>query len=344
MQKISYPLTATLKITNQCNLSCIHCIASSGKKSKNELSKKEIFKIIDELDINHVFSLDINGGECFMRPDIYEIIEYCTYKNFDTCISTNGTLITAQCAEFLKKCNVKLAKVSLDSADEKIHNQIRGTKDAFSNAISGIKNLVKVEIPVVLQTAISRKNASGLKKLVSLASELGVSGINIFVVVPSGRAQNMQSDILSPDDYFELLKNIHNLKQEFSSINFLTDSPLNYVFEILNGNRATIKNECTCLAGKMGVVIKEEGTVIPCPYFEIPLGNIRHNPKIIKEYWMKSPFLNSLGDAKQLAPECTACKFGSTCFGGCRAAAYYKNGNISSLDPFCWYVKRSEKI
>ena len=60
---LNYPIAVSLKLTNQCNYRCVHCMANSGDIT-DEMTKEDIFNIIDEISDNNAFVLDLTGGEC----------------------------------------------------------------------------------------------------------------------------------------------------------------------------------------------------------------------------------------------------------------------------------------
>lgn len=334
--QLDYPIAVSLKLTNQCNYKCIHCMANSGDITE-EMTTEEVFNIIDEINSNNAFVLDLTGGECFLRKDIKKIIEYSSMKNFLLVISTNASLITEDLAFFLSKNKVSLVKVSLDSANSEIHNFIRGVDNAFSSTIEGIKNLRKFSIPVTIQVAISKINSDNLENLIKLCRELDVDAINFFIVLPGGRAININSEIFTPSEVEKFYEKLYFLKNEYTDIKFLHDSPLQCVYEIINNVRPKLKKETSCLAGKTAVFIKENGDIIPCPYFNYIMGNIKKES--LKNIWLKSSIRNKLYSRDFLDKECQSCKYTNECFGGCRAASYEKYNSIIKKDPYCWVVK-----
>ena len=72
------PLSASIIVTNKCNLRCIHCHLSSGTALENEMTTEEIFRVIDEAKDLGVKRLIISGGEPLVRNDIMSIIEYAS--------------------------------------------------------------------------------------------------------------------------------------------------------------------------------------------------------------------------------------------------------------------------
>ena len=43
------PICLTWELTYACNLSCVHCLSSSGRRDPRELSTDECFAVVDEL-------------------------------------------------------------------------------------------------------------------------------------------------------------------------------------------------------------------------------------------------------------------------------------------------------
>jgi mycofactocin biosynthetic radical S-adenosylmethionine protein MftC len=57
------PICLTWELTYACNLACIHCLSSSGRRDPRELSTEECKAVIDELAKMQVFYVNIGGGE-----------------------------------------------------------------------------------------------------------------------------------------------------------------------------------------------------------------------------------------------------------------------------------------
>ena len=72
------PICLTWELTYACNLSCVHCLSSSGRRDPNELSTAEAKAVIDELQRMQVFYVNIVGGEPTVRPDFWELVDYAT--------------------------------------------------------------------------------------------------------------------------------------------------------------------------------------------------------------------------------------------------------------------------
>src|SRR6201993_3322907 len=70
------PICLTWELTYACNLSCVHCLSSSGRRDPRELSTAECKAVIDTLERMQVFYVNIGGGEPMIRRDFMEIVDY----------------------------------------------------------------------------------------------------------------------------------------------------------------------------------------------------------------------------------------------------------------------------
>ena len=91
---LAAPICLTWELTYACNLACVHCLSSSGRRDPRELSTAECKAVIDELERMQVFYVNIGGGEPTVRPDFWELVDYATAHHVGVKFSTNGVKIT----------------------------------------------------------------------------------------------------------------------------------------------------------------------------------------------------------------------------------------------------------
>ena len=72
------PICLTWELTYACNLQCVHCLSSSGRRDPRELTTAEAKRVIDELRDLQVFYVNIGGGEPTVRSDFWELVDYAT--------------------------------------------------------------------------------------------------------------------------------------------------------------------------------------------------------------------------------------------------------------------------
>jgi MoaA/NifB/PqqE/SkfB family radical SAM enzyme len=72
---LNSPICLTWEWTYACDLACVHCLSSSGRRDPNELSTEQMKAVVDQLAEMQVFYVNIGGGEPMLRPDFFEIVD-----------------------------------------------------------------------------------------------------------------------------------------------------------------------------------------------------------------------------------------------------------------------------
>ncbi len=102
-------------------------------------------------------SFNVTGGEPFLRPDFFAILERMAGIGFEIYVLSNGTIITAERARRLADLPVHGVQVSLEGPRE-IHEAIRGP-GSFAASLQGIRTLTAAGVKVSLNATLSRLNA-----------------------------------------------------------------------------------------------------------------------------------------------------------------------------------------
>ena len=88
------PICLTWELTYACNLACVHCLSSSGRRDPRELTTAEAKASSTSCSDLQVFYVNIGGGEPTIRSDFYELVDYAVDHGVGVKFSTNGTTIT----------------------------------------------------------------------------------------------------------------------------------------------------------------------------------------------------------------------------------------------------------
>ena len=84
------PICLTWELTYACNLACVHCLSSSGRRDPKELTTAEALAVVDELADLQVFYVNLGGGEPMIRKDFLDIVDHAVGRNVGVKFSTNG--------------------------------------------------------------------------------------------------------------------------------------------------------------------------------------------------------------------------------------------------------------
>ena len=113
---LNSPICLTWELTYACNLACVHCLSSSGRRDPRELSTDEAKAVVDELQRMQVFYVNIGGGEPTVRPDFWELLDYAISHDVGVKFSTNGIKLDKRRAAQLAATDYVDIQISLDGA------------------------------------------------------------------------------------------------------------------------------------------------------------------------------------------------------------------------------------
>ena len=152
-----------LNFNNACNLRCKYCFTNSpkGDHVKEYLDIGAIKKLADEADELGYFEFDLQGGELLLQPDkLFSVLEAIKPERFYLYLTTNGFHLDEKMAKKLAQYKVSRVSVSIDSMDEKIHDEIRGRKESWKRAIEGLKHVKKAGMDPYLNITVGHYNAN----------------------------------------------------------------------------------------------------------------------------------------------------------------------------------------
>ena len=112
-----YPFYASFKITHKCTLKCSFCNVWMEKTP--DLSKEDVFKVLDNLGNSSITLLSLEGGDPLMRKDLGEILEYAHKKPFYLFFTTNGHLLDKRPMEEYGK-NIDYLHISIDEGHDNL--------------------------------------------------------------------------------------------------------------------------------------------------------------------------------------------------------------------------------
>ncbi len=201
--------------TRKCNLRCRHCYAGAENKDfEGELTTEEGLALIDDLAGFGVPVLLFSGGEPLRREDLFELGRYATGKGMRTVISTNGTLITPEKAEEIKRTGFSYVGVSLDGM-EATNDRFRGRKGAFEDALRGMRNCSNAGVRVGLRFTINKHNYLDVPAIFDLIEAEGIKRVCFYHLVYSGRGSQMKDEDLTNDETREVVDLIFQKTREF---------------------------------------------------------------------------------------------------------------------------------
>jgi mycofactocin radical SAM maturase len=321
------PICLTWELTYACNLECIHCLSSSGRRDPRELSTEQAKTVLDELAALQVFYINIGGGEPMVRRDFFDIIEYSVSKGIGVKFSTNGAYIDVEKAKRLTDMDYLDIQISLDGADAATNDVVRGS-GSYDTARRAMDNLASAGFgPFKISVVVTRQNVSQLDAFKSLADSYGAQ-LRITRLRPAGRGADTWHQ-LHPTNAQQ--RDIYNWLSAHGE-NVLTGDS----FFHLNALGPALPGLNMCGAGRVVCLIDPIGDVYACPFVihdEFKAGNVLDAGGFTR-VWRESDLFVDLRQP-QSAGACASCGAYDECQGGCMAAKFFTGLPLDGPDPEC---------
>jgi mycofactocin radical SAM maturase len=320
------PICLTWEVTYGCNLACVHCLSSSGRRDPRELTTAEAQAVVDELQALQVFYVNIGGGEPTIRPDFYDLVDYCVAHGVGVKFSTNGTTMTPERAARLASTDYVDVQVSIDGATAPVNDAVRGD-GSYAAARRAMEHLAAAGFgPFKISVVVTRHNVAELDALAALADSYGAQ-LRLTRLRPSGRGA---------DTWHELHP---TAEQQRVLYRWLVERPgvlTGDSFFHLSALGEPLPGLNLCGAGRVVCLIDPVGDVYACPFVlhpEFRAGSVRE-PGGFTRVWRSSELFTSLREPGS-AGACASCGSFDACKGGCMAAKFFTGLPLDGPDPEC---------
>lgn len=321
------PICLTWELTYACNLSCVHCLSSSGRRDPNELTTQECMSLIDEFRRMKIFYVNIGGGEPTVRSDFWDLLDYSVDHHVGVKFSTNGRRITPARAERLAATDYLDVQISLDGATAEVNDAVRGP-GTYATAVTAMENLAEAGMAdFKLSVVCTRHNIGQLDDFQALADRYGAQ-LRLTRLRPSGRGA---------DTWDELHPLPHQQRELYDWLVAHGDRVLTGdSFFHLSAYGEALPGLNLCGAGRVVCLIDPVGDVYACPFAihdRFRAGNVR-SPGGFAEVWRHSDLFTDLRQP-QSGGACTQCSAYDACRGGCMAAKFFTGLPLDAPDPEC---------
>lgn len=356
------PFIVIWELTRACQLKCLHCRAEAQyHRDPRELSNEEGKKLIDQIrDMGNPL-LVFTGGDPLMREDVYDLADYAIKKGVRVSMTPSATPnVTKEAIRKAKEVGLSRWAFSLDGPNAEIHDRFRGTEGSFDLTMNAIEYLHELEIPIQINTTISRYNIDHLDEMAELITKLKCVLWSVFFLVPTGRGK--EADMISPVQHEQVFKWLYELSKR-SSFDIKTTAAQHYRRVVIQQKMREQKNQeqaiqyaDALMKGATGqidglgrapkgvndgngfVFISHIGEVYPSGLLPIYAGNVKETP--LADIYRNSPVFQSLRNPDSYKGKCGVCEFRHVC-GGSRSRAYAMTGDYLESEPFCVYIPKA---
>lgn len=304
------PVQADLRLTNRCNIRCIHCYYNApglqlpavaslrrAKRAGQELPAESDIReeMQREADphrmitvINELLSLgtrrfQIGGnGEPFFYKNIMEIAERIKRSGSYCLANTNGTLLDQDTADSLINMKFDELRITTMAGSPEVYCRTHPgmTEKMFYNLEQNIlylserKKTLRVKRPVlILVLIVIAQNHDRLHEFAEFAVRVGAQGV-LFRPVDDIGEPGLASTLLTEQQAIDVQEQMRELGS-FLNFNGITHN-IDYFNRIFREqlNTETLYNTIPCYYGWLAAFIDPGGEIYPCCRCYGPMGNI----------------------------------------------------------------------
>ncbi len=346
------PRLLALEVTRRCRFNCRHCRADADRAARaDELNTDQWKRILDAIAACEKCVIILTGGEPMERGDIYDLVRHGRGLGLRMVMATCGYAIDDESVAALQQAGVMALSFSLDGAQARTHDAFRRTPGAFDTVVRASEAARRAGMRFQINTTITRGNLAEVPAIAELACRLGAYCWNPFVLVPTGRGEEIADELLEPRQYAKLLADLLTVKTQ-SAIELRVTCGPQYarLYREVAGRRSEAGADPPasglrpaasmppngCMGGRGFGFISYRGDVQTCGFLDISAGNLVDCGYDFAKVWDQSAFLNEIRDLPSYQGKCGRCPYVRAC-GGCRARAWAMTGDYLAEDPICWY-------
>ena len=366
------PFVVIWEMTRACDLACVHCrAAAQSRRSQFELTTEEGFRLIDQIALLTPKVFVITGGDPLKRDDVYDMISYAKSVGLEPSVTPSATpLLTPEAIAKMKQHGVTRLAISLDHYRREDHDEFRRVPGSFDLTIRAIEAARDNNIPVQINSTVSKRTAADMPKLAELLARYeNIVMWSVFFLVPTGRAKT--ADMIEAEEVEALFGDLYAISKTVP-FDVRTTEAMHYRRYVMQQQGPVTIDPATGLVdastmfmhgrrhlgvqmqtgaitrapkgvneAKGFVFISHIGDVFPSGFLPLKAGNVKKE-SLVDVYRQSDVFLR-LRDSSNLKGKCGVCEFRELC-GGSRSRAWSVTGDVFASDPICTYVPAAAAV
>jgi len=243
------PRTLILLLNKRCNLKCDFC---DLWHYTDMMPFESAATIVHRAPAAGVKTLVITGGEPFVHPRIFELIELAKNLGLGVNITTNGTLLRSELPR-LKASGVDSLSISIDGL-QATHDKLRGVDGTYTELTAAIDVIgAETDIHLNVYFVVTKDNVRELTDVYDLTQDRGIA----FDFWPVNGYPHLY--VTAPDDKQVYLSALDHIARTNEQVAARMDY-YRYGIEYMEGRRDHYR--CLGLIEQFGV--NHEGKLVPC--------------------------------------------------------------------------------
>jgi pyrroloquinoline quinone biosynthesis protein E len=324
------PYTLVAELTYRCPLRCAYCSNPVGyEPTHGDLDTDTWKRVLSDAENLGVVQVHFSGGEPLLRDDLESLVAGARELGLYTNLITSAVGLTKPRLEGLSSAGLDAVQISIQGTAESDAERIAG-RACLGEKLDAARAVRSVGLPLTINVVLHRENIEDVPALVTMASDLGASRLELANTQYLGWALENRDALLPSRGQIERAReHATRAREEY-------EGRMEILF-VLPDYYSGVPRACMDGWGRRYVVVSPDGFVLPCHLAHTLPGlsfeNVRGQP--LERLWRHGSGMNAFrGEAWMPAP-CRDCDRRSLDFGGCRCQAYHLAGNAGLTDPAC---------
>ena len=187
MSKALIPFSATIEVTDACNLKCIHCYR--GQPSQSYWTLQTFEQALSQLRDLGTLHLTLTGGEPFSHPEFVTFLQLVKKYGFVLTIQTNATYDLYLFEDLLHTIPLKDIAISLYSVTSSIHDAITTVPGSCEQTMRTARLLAEKGFPITINCPVMTINQISMEGVKLFADSISAPCHFSFKIIPCQESQ-----------------------------------------------------------------------------------------------------------------------------------------------------------
>ena len=261
-----------LKINRSlCNFKCEHCceepyMSRDLKARTGDIDPRKQMEIADYAELSRqadeygIFRFVLTGGEALIMKNLDELIEAVDPYKHLVILDTNGWTFDEERAKWFADIGGYKAQISLDSFVEAEHDAWRNKPGSYKRVMKAITASKHAGLELLLSTCIVKDRVFS-QEFADFTNYCKDNDVPLYVTLakPVGSARDHDEWVVT--------------KRDVARLKALEDE-----FDIFTHMSPSYGHPGKCITVKGITTVNHDGEIVPCPYMDLSIGNIMHEP------------------------------------------------------------------
>ena len=261
-----------LKINRSlCNFKCVHCceepyMSRDLKARTGAIDPRKQMEIADYAELSRqadeygIFRFVLTGGEALIMKNLDELIHAVDPYKHLVILDTNGWTFDEERARWFADIGGYKAQISLDSFVEAEHDAWRNKPGSYKRVMKAITASKHAGLELLLSTCIVKDRVFS-QEFADFMKFCKDNDVPLYVTLakPVGSAREHDEWVVT--------------KRDVDRLKALEDE-----FDIFTHMSPSYGHPGKCITVKGINTVNHDGEIVPCPYMDLSIGNIMHEP------------------------------------------------------------------